>query len=329
MKLGTLKSNQRDGELVVVSSNNQKAVKVADIAPTMQNAIENWATVAPKLTEIYNQLNQNNCEGAFDLDESKFHSPLPRAYQFLDGSAYIWHIILVRKARNAEPPENLKTVPLMYQGLSDQFLAPTEDIPLRNFSHGMDFEGEVGIITDFVPMGTKAEEAEKHIKLIMLINDVSLRGIIPGELKAGFGFMQGKPASAFAPFAITPEELDDAWKDSRVHLPLHSELNGKWYGNPNAGEMHFSFAQLIEHAARTRDLAAGTIIGSGTVSNEDDSVGSSCLAENRMLEKIKTGEFKTPFMSPGDTIKFEMKNDKGENIFGTIFQKIVDAPIKE
>ena len=218
-------------------------------------------------------------------------------------------------------PETLRTIPLMYQGISDSFLTPTEDIPLLDPGHGLDFEGEVGVITDRVPMGIKEKEARGHIKLLVLINDISLRGIIPGELKQGFGFLQGKPASSFAPFALTPSELGDSWREDRVHLPLLSELNGQWFGHPNANEMHFSFAQLIAHGARTRSFHPGTILGSGTVSNEDERVGSSCLAEKRMLEKIRNGEAKTPFMKVGDTIKIQMKDRRGNDLFGVIEQE--------
>ena len=329
MKLGTLINGSNDGELVVVSKDNKKAVKVDSIAKTLQHVLENWSSCAPKLEEAYKQLNEGSLDSTFDVNEEDFHSPLPRAYQWLDGSAYIRHIILVRKARGAEPPQNLKTTPLMYQGGSDSFLAPRENIPHIASAHGLDFEGEVAVITDHVPMGTKAKDAEKYIKLIILVNDVSLRGLIPGELAMGFGFMQSKPSSAFSPFAVTPQELGDFWKEGRVHLPLLSEYNGEWFGNPDSGDMHFSFHQLIEHAARTRSLSAGTIIGSGTVSNDDESKGSSCLAEKRMLEKINDGEIKTPFMKPGDTIKIEMKNPEGHSIFGTIFQNVVQSEVSE
>lgn len=322
MKLGTLKSDSRDGELVVVSKDSTKGIRVPQIAETMQQLMENWDELAPRLEEVYHDLNEGAFE-AFEIHEEEMHSPLPRAYQWLDGSAYIQHIILVRKARNAEPPETLREVPLMYQGVSDKFLAPTEDIPYVDESWGVDLEGEVGVILDTVPMGTKAADAHKYIKLILIINDVSLRGLIPAELKQGFGFLQGKPSSAFSPFALTPDELGQHWKDGRVHLPLSSEINGKFFGNPDAGDMWFSFYQLIEHAAKTRELQAGTILGSGTVANEDPSRGQSCLAEIRMKEKIATGEMSTPFLKEGDTVKIEMFDPEGKNLFGTIFQKVV------
>jgi fumarylacetoacetate (FAA) hydrolase len=248
---------------------------------------------------------------------------LPRAYAWLDGSAYINHVILVRKARGAEPPATLETDPLMYQGGSDIFLRPRQDIPLADPAWGLDFESEVAVIVDDTPMGVSVEEAAGHIRLLMLCNDVSLRNLIPAELAKSFGFLQSKPSSAFSPMAITPDELGDSWRDTRVHLPLDSHLNGAWYGSPEAGpEMHFNFAQLIAHAAKTRPLAAGSIIGSGTVSNKDRSKGSSCLAEKRMIEKIDSGEFRTPFMAAGDRIQIEMKKN-GESLFGMIDQKVV------
>ena len=322
MKLGSLKTKSPDGELVVVSKDNLYAVKVPKIAKTMQFLMENWKTAAPKLKEVYKKLNDGKIKGAFKVKEKNFHSPLPRSYQWLDGSAFIQHILLVRKARNAEPPANLKVVPLMYQGLSHKYLAPYENIPFQDDSFGLDFEGEVGVVLDRVPMGTKAENAHKYVRLVLLINDVSLRGLIPEELKMGFGFLQGKPASAHSPFACTLDELGKAFKDGKINLPLNVEYNGKWFGNPNASEMHFSFYQLIEHAAKTRELSAGTILGSGTVSNVDESKGQSCIAEKRMLEIINEGKEKTPFMKPDDTIKIYMEDNSGNNLFGTIFQKV-------
>lgn len=321
MKLGTLKNNTRDGELVVVRRDNEAYVKVPQIAKTMQEALDRWEECSPKLEAVFADLNSKKIAGE-KLNQSDFHSPLPRAYHWADGSAFIHHIKLVRMARNAPMPPTLETVPLMYQGGSDTFLAPTEDIPQVDFSHGTDFEGEVGVITKDVPMGISPEEALDKIVLFVSINDVSLRGLIPAELEMGFGFYQSKPSSAFGPFAVTKDELGEAWKDGRIHLPLDVEYNGQFFGKANAKEMFFHFGQLIAHAAKTRNLAAGTIIGSGTVSNEDESAGSSCLAEVRMIEKIKTGEFKTPFMKDGDTVKIEMKTSSGQSIFGTIFQKV-------
>jgi fumarylacetoacetate (FAA) hydrolase len=320
MKLGSLKSKGRDGELVVVSRDNKKAAKVDGIN-SLREAIENWKECSPKLKLTYEGLNSGKISG-FVVDETKFHSPLPRSFQWADGSAFLEHVRLVRKARNAEMPSKLLTVPLMYQGGSDDFLAPYEDIPQIDNAHGTDFEGEVGVVTDFVPMGISPEEALKKIILIVMINDVSLRGLIPAELEMGFGFFQSKPSSAFGPFAVTPDELGSAWKDGRVHLPLLVDYNDKFFGKPSAGAMHFHFGQLIAHAAATRNLGAGTIIGSGTVSNEDVSLGACCIQEVRMREKIETGEFKTPFMKIGDTVKMRMLTEKGESIFGTIRQKV-------
>jgi fumarylacetoacetate (FAA) hydrolase len=257
--------------------------------------------------------------------EEEFSSCIPRTFLFADGSAFIHHIKLVRRARGAELPETLRTVPLMYQGEGGKFLSPTENIPQVDFSHGTDFEAELGVLTDFVPMGTDAESALKHIKLICLINDVSLRGLVPGELAQGFGFFQSKPASALSPFAVTVDELGAAYTHGKINLPLNIELNGKVFGHPNAKEMHFHFGQLIAHAAKTRDLAAGTLIGSGTVSNEDSAVGSGCLAEKRTLEQINDGKASTPFMKVGDFVKIWMETPQGQNIFGSIAQKVSKA----
>lgn len=323
MKLGSLKDFKKlDGIPVVVSKDNQKAVKVDHIVPSLREALENWDEISPKLEKIYDDLNSGKTLNAFPVDQNQFHSPLPRSFHWVDGSAFVHHIKLVRKARNAPIPEDLNTNPLVYQGGSDTFLAPREDIPLVNDSHGLDFESEVGVITDYVPMGTKKENAHKHVKLLVIINDVSLRGLIPGELAKGFGFYQSKPSSAFAPFAITPDELGSAWKDGKIQLPLNTDYNGKFFGKPNASEMMFSFYDLIEYLSLTRNLGHGTIIGSGTVSNEDPSAGSSCLAEKRMIETIETGKAITPFMKEGDTVKIEMLNEKHENLFGTILQRV-------
>jgi fumarylacetoacetate (FAA) hydrolase len=324
MKLGTLKTaGWSDGELVVVSQDNSKFVKVGEISPSLREAVENWAITKPKLEEIYQKLNKGEISQTQPMDENLFHSPLPRAFQWCDGSAFLHHVKLVRMARNAPIPESLFETPLMYQGGSDSFLAPREDIPQVDFSHGTDFEGEVAVITDHVPMGATPEECLEKILLFVIVNDVSLRGLIPEELAAGFGFLQSKPSSAFAPFTVTADELGTAWKEGRVHLPLDVEYNSTFFGKANAGAMHFHFGQLIAHAAKTRELRPGTIIGSGTVSNEDPEMGSSCLVEKRMIEKINEGAFKTPFMKIGDTVKIEMRNKKGENIFGTILQKVV------
>lgn len=323
MKFGSLKSKASlDGELCVVSRDLKTAVKVPQIASSLREAVEKWSEKESVLQKVYTELNEGKAAGAFAVNENDFHAAMPRTWLFADGSAFIYHVKLVRMARKAPLPETLTTVPLMYQGECGQFLAPTEDIPQRDFSHGTDFEGEVGVVTDFVPMGVTAEEALKHIRLFVLINDVSLRGLIPEELASGFGFFQSKPASALSPFAVTADELGASYKEGRVHLPLHVSYNGKFFGKANAGAMHFHFGQLIAHAAKTRNLAAGTLIGSGTVSNDDHSMGSSCLAEVRMIETIETGAPKTPFMKAGDTVEMNMLDEKGQSIFGRISQKV-------
>lgn len=322
MKLGTLKSaKSKDGELVIVSKDNKKYILANEIAPNLREAVENWTNVKDKLKKLSEDLNSGKLAGS-PVDQTKFHSPLPRSFQWADGSAFLHHVKLVRQSRNAPMPEKIYEVPLMYQGGGDSFLAPTEDIPQIDFSHGTDFEGEVGVITDFVPMGISAEEALKKILLVVMINDVSLRGLIPEELLAGFGFFHGKPSTAFGPFTVTPDELGDSWKQGRVHLPLNVEYNGSFFGKANGKEMHFHFGQLIAHAAKTRVLMPGTIIGSGTISNEDPSVGSSCILEKRVIEIINEGAAKTPFMKNGDTVKMSMLDSGGHSIFGEISQKV-------
>lgn len=326
MRLGSLKNpRRRDGDLVVVSRDGQRAVKASAVVPSLREAIEDWANCYPKLVLIAKELEDGRRTDAFEVEEEEFHSPLPRAFQWADGSAFLQHVKLVRKARNAPLPENLFTVPLMYQGGSDDFLGPRDPVSQIDFSHGTDFEGEVAVITDFVPMGITPEKALEKILLVMIVNDVSLRGLIPEELANGFGFFQSKPSSAFAPFAVTLDELGDAWKDGRVHLPLLVDYNGKFFGNADAGHMHFHFGQLIAHAARTRNLGPGTIIGSGTVSNEDPARGSSCLVERRMIEQIEKGKPETPFMKVGDRIRIEMKDGSGRSLFGAIDQMVVKA----
>ncbi|WP_275288121.1 fumarylacetoacetate hydrolase family protein [Halomonas elongata] len=334
MKLASLNQG-RDGELIVVSRDLTRAVRATDIAPTLQAVIENWNKLAPRLEQRYAQLNDGQAEGAFDLDQTALHSPLPRTYHWADGSAYLNHVQLVRQARGAEMPETFWTDPLMYQGGGDSFIAPTEDIEAVSEEHGIDFEGEIAVITDDVPMGVDTEAAADHIKLVMLVNDVSLRGLIPGELAKGFGFFQAKPASSFSPICVTPDELGDAWRDGRVHLPLTVHLNGDKFGEPEAGpDMIFGFPELVAHAARTRYLGAGAVIGSGTVSNPDadggpgkpvtdGGVGYSCLAEVRMVEKILHGDSKTPFMRFGDRVRIEMFDRDGQSIFGAIDQQVV------
>ncbi|WKE64112.1 fumarylacetoacetate hydrolase family protein [Gallaecimonas kandeliae] len=324
MKLATLKDGSRDGCLVVVSRDLTKAVKVPAIAKTLQAALDDWSVAKPKLEEVYQALNAGSVEGAVAFDEAQCESPLPRAYQWADGSAYVNHVELVRKARNAEMPETFWTDPLMYQGGSDSFIGPRDVIPMGSEDWGIDFESEVAVITGDVPMGVSVEEAAKEIRLFMLVNDVSLRGLIPGELAKGFGFFQSKPSSAFSPVAITPDELGDKWQDGKVHLPLITHLNGQLFGKPDCGvDMTFNFPTLVAHAAKTRPLGAGAIIGSGTISNYDRSKGSSCLAEVRMLETIEHGAPKTSFMKFGDRVRIEMLDDNGDSLFGAIDQQVV------
>ncbi len=324
MKLGSLKNNSRDGQLIVVNRDLTKAVTVPHIADTLQNAIENWEVSAAKLKECYEALNQDAVADAFPLRMESLNSPLPRAYQWADGSAYVNHVELVRKARGAELPKDFWTDPLMYQGGSDTFLGPHENIPLANIEWGLDFEAEIAVITRDIAMGSTESQTKNSICLLMLVNDVSLRNLIPGELNKGFGFFQSKPSTAFSPVAVTPDELGDAWDGRKVHLPLVTHLNENLFGQPNAGiDMTFDFPQLIAHAAKTRHLGAGTIIGSGTVSNLDRSLGSSCIAEKRMLEIIESGNPKTPFLQFGDSVRIEMFNKAKASIFGAIHQKVI------
>lgn len=323
MKLASLKIGGRDGTLVMVNSGLSHYIEVTDVATTLQQVLENWKKLVEPLAAIYNDLNDNKIKTTKPLNNGELASPLPRAFQWLDGSAYLSHVERVRKARGAEMPPSFLTDPLMYQGGSDIFLGPHDDIHVADEASGIDFESEVAIITDDVPMGTTANDAAEHILLIMLVNDVSLRNLIPNELAKGFGFLHGKPPTAFSPVAITPDELGDAWRETKVNLPLLTNYNNEFFGNPDAGvDMQFSFAELISHAAKTRPLAAGTIIGSGTVSNKDLSRGCSCLAERRVLEIVDDGEATTPFMAFGDQIKISMLDDKKHNLFGTIDQVV-------
>ncbi|WP_133129341.1 fumarylacetoacetate hydrolase family protein [Legionella yabuuchiae] len=324
MKLASLKSPQsRDGTLCVVNKSLTKAILVEAIAPTLQYALEHWTLIEEPLSTIYKELNADRFPDAFSFEPEQFASPLPRAYQWADASAYVNHVELVRKARGAEMPKNFWTDPLMYQGGSDCFLGPCDPILVASEQYGIDFEAEVAVITKDVEMGIDSNDAADRIVLLMLVNDVSLRNLIPNEIAKGFGFFQSKPASSFSPVAVTPDELGDKWDGERVHLPLLSYLNNTLFGQPNAGaDMTFSFPELISHAAKTRKLCAGTIIGSGTVSNIDRSKGSSCIAERRMLEVLEKGDPITPFMQFGDTIKIEMKNSHGESIFGAIDQTV-------
>ncbi|WP_346836632.1 fumarylacetoacetate hydrolase family protein [Microbulbifer sp. SAOS-129_SWC] len=323
MKLASLNKG-RDGELIVVSRDLSRYCGAADIAPTLQAALDAWDITAPKLRARFAALQDNEIT-SFPFDAAACHSPLPRAYHWADGSAYVNHVELVRRARGAEMPESFWNDPLMYQGGSDKFLGPCEQIAVADTDWGIDFEAEVAVITGDVPMGIGAGNAGDIIRLVMLVNDVSLRNLIPAELAKGFGFYQSKPSSAFSPVAVTPDELGHHWHGGKLHLDLHAVLNGRKIGAPNAGvDMTFNFPQLIAHAAKTRPLGAGTIIGSGTVSNVDRSAGSCCLAEVRMLEILADGKPVTPFMQFGDRIEIAMYDEHGENIFGTISQRVVE-----
>ncbi|MBN9544891.1 MAG: fumarylacetoacetate hydrolase family protein [Alphaproteobacteria bacterium] len=322
MKLASMKGG-RDGRLAVVSRDLSRAVSASDIAPTLQAALDDWDKAAPRLAALYEALNAGEVRGSFPFDAKDCASPLPRAYQWADGSAYVTHVELVRRARGAEMPQSFWTDPLMYQGGSDNFIGPTDPILAADEAWGIDLEGEVAVITGDVPYGCRAEDANQHIRLAMLVNDVSLRNLIPAELAKGFGFFQSKPASAFSPVAVTPDELGAAWHDGRVHRPLEVAINGEAFGAPDAGtDMVFNFPQLIAHAAKTRALAAGTIVGSGTVSNRDRAAGSACIAERRMLEQIENGVASTPFLKFGDRVRIEMKDVGGHSIFGAIDQHV-------
>ena len=325
MKLATLADGSRDGRLVLISRDLQRATSAAAIAPTLQAALDDWARAAPALAALAEGLEAGRVDD-FAFDPAQALAPLPRAYHWVDGSAYVNHVELVRKARGATMPESFWTDPLVYQGGSDDLLPPTADVPFTSEDGGIDLEGEVAVVTDDVPMGTDATAARSHIRLLMLVNDWSLRNLIPNELAKGFGFYQSKPATAFSPVAVTPEELGSAWRDGKVHLPLTVHLNGELFGRPNAGvDMTFDFGQLIAHAAKTRRLGAGAIVGSGTVSNRDRSAGSTCLAERRMLETLEQGRPVTPFLSFGDRVRIEMFDAAGDSIFGAIDQRVVKA----
>lgn len=322
MKLASLKHG-RDGRLIVVSRDLTRAVPAEWIAPTMQAALDNWDAAAPQLERLSRELNAGPTPGEFAFDPRACAAPLPRAYQWADGSAYVRHVELVRKARKAEMPKSFWTDPLMYQGGSDSFIGSCDDILAADEAWGIDMEGEVAVVTGDVPMGATPEIAAQHIRLLMLVNDVSLRNLIPAELEKGFGFFQSKPATAFSPVAVTPDELGDAWADGKVNLKLLVDYNGARFGSPNAAtDMTFSFAQLIAHAAKTRELEAGSIVGSGTVSNADPATGHACIAEKRTVETIETGAPKTPFMKFGDRVRIEMQDAKGQSIFGAIDQRV-------
>ena len=323
MKLGSLKEGGRDGTLIVVSRDLIRAVRADAIAPTLQRALEDWSNTAPRLNALSDALNAGEAEGAFDLDMALLASPLPRAYEFVDGSAYLPHVARVRRARGVEVPESFYVDPLMYQAVSAGFYGPRDPVRVPSEDYGIDLEAEVVIVTDDVPMAPTPEQAAGHIQLIGLVNDVSLRNLIPNELAKGFGFLQSKPRSALSPVFVTPDELGDAWQGNKVHLPLLTHINGAWFGAPEAGvDMQFDFAQLLAHAAKTRPLSAGTIVGSGTVANEDTSLGASCFAEKRTVETLETGKPITPFMRYGDVVRIEMRSRDGQDIFGAIEQRI-------
>ena len=323
MKLGSLKEGGRDGTLIVVSRDLTRAVRATGIASTLQRALEDWSNLAPRLNALSDALNAGDADGVFDLDVRQLAAPLPRAYEFLDGSAYLPHVERVRKARGAEVPESFYTDPLMYQATSAGFLGPTDSVKVVSEDYGIDLEAEVVVVTDDVPMAVSAEQAAAHIQLVGLINDVSLRNLIPAELAKGFGFLQSKPRSALSPVFVTPDELGDAWRDNKLHRPLLTHINGAWFGAPEAGvDMQFDFAQLIAHAAKTRPLSAGTLVGSGTVANQDTTLGASCFAEQRTVETLRDGHPSTPFMAFGDVVRIEMLDADGRSIFGAIEQRI-------
>jgi fumarylacetoacetate (FAA) hydrolase len=328
MKLGSLKEGGRDGTLVVVSRDLAQAVRATGIAPTLQRALEDWSNIAPRLVALSDALNDGSADGAFDVDMQALAAPLPRAYEFVDGSAYLPHVARVRRARGAEVPESFYTDPLMYQATSAGFNGPRDPVRVVDEAYGIDLEAEVVVVTDDVPMAVTPAQAAAHIQLIGLVNDVSLRGLIPGELAKGFGFLQSKPRSTLSPVFVTPDELDGHWRDNKLHLPLLTHVNGEWFGAPEAGvDMQFDFAQLVAHAAKTRPLGAGTIVGSGTIANEDTGLGASCFAEKRTVEALATGKPSTPFMSFGDLVRIEMLDRDGSSLFGAIEQRIERQPL--
>lgn len=323
MKLASLKTGGRDGTLIIVNRALTHFVPATGVAATLQQALDNWSATAPRLNALYEALDDGTCKDAAEMNFDNLAAPFPRAFEFVDGSAYLPHVERVRKARGAEVPASFYQDPLMYQATSAGFLGPRDPIVVENEDYGIDFEAEVLVVTDDVPMAVSPAQAAEHIQLIGLVNDVSLRNLIPAELAKGFGFLQSKPRSALSPVVVTPDELGNAWRDNKVHLPLRSTLNGELFGKPEAGhDMQFDFAQLIAHAARTRPLAAGTLVGSGTIANQNVELGASCLAEKRVLEIIANGKPETPFMRFGDTIRIEMLDDNGKSIFGAIKQVI-------
>jgi fumarylacetoacetate (FAA) hydrolase len=324
MKLGSLKEGGRDGTLVVVSRDLSQAVRATGIAPTLQRALEDWSNAAPRLVALSDALNDGTADGAFDLDVSALAAPLPRAYEFVDGSAYLPHVERVRRARGAQVPESFYTDPLMYQATSAGFNGPRDNVKVVDEGYGIDLEAEIVVVTDDVPMAVTPAQAAAHIQLVGLVNDVSLRNLIPGELAKGFGFLQSKPRSTLSPVFVTPDELGDAWRGNKLHLPMLTHVNGEWFGAPEAGvDMQFDFAQLVAHVAKTRPLVAGTI------ANEDTSLGASCFAEKRTVETLEQGKPVTPFMSFGDTVRIEILDGEGRSIFGAIEQRIERQPVPE
>jgi fumarylacetoacetate (FAA) hydrolase len=323
MKLGSLKEGGRDGTLIVVSRDLKSAVKASGIAPTLQAALDDWSRAAPRLNALSEDLNAGRAQGAFALDFGALAAPLSRAYEFVDGSAYLPHVERVRRARGAEVPESFYTDPLMYQATSAGFYGPRDPILAASEDWGIDLEAEVVVVTDDVPMGVTAQAAQAHIQLVGLVNDVSLRNLIPPELAKGFGFLQSKPRSALSPVLATPDELGEAWRDAKLHLAMRTWINGNWFGEAEAGvDMQFSFAELVAHAAKTRPLAAGTIVGSGTIANQDTSRGASCLAEQRTVETLRDGKPSTPFLKFGDRVKIDVTDAKGASVFGAIEQTV-------
>jgi fumarylacetoacetate (FAA) hydrolase len=324
MKLASLRGTHRDGQLIIVDRSLERYVPVPDIAPTLQAALDRWNEVEPQLRAAAAKLASADPAQVRRFDARACAAPLPRAYQWLDGSAYLHHVELVRKARGAQMPASFRTDPLMYQGGSDVLLGAYDDAAFLSEEHGIDLEAEVAVVTDDVPLGTTVEASAAHVKLIVLVNDWSLRNLIPAELAKGFGFLQSKPATAFSAIAATPDELAGAWHGGKLHLPLVSQINGAVLGSPNAGvDMSFSFYDLLAHAARTRKLGAGTILGSGTVANRDPGRGCSCLAERRTLEVLEYGSARTPFLKFGDRVRIEMLAESGASIFGALDQQVV------
>ena len=327
MKLGSLKEGGRDGTLVVVSRDLSRAVRATAIATTLQQALEDWENAAPRLNALSEALNAGQAEGAFALDMQALAAPLPRAFEFVDGSAYLPHVERVRRARGAEVPESFYVDPLMYQAVSAGFYGPRDPVKVTNEDYGIDLEAEIVVVTDDVPMAVTPAQAAAHIQLVGIVNDVSLRNLIPQELAKGFGFLQSKPRSALGPVFVTPDELGEAWQDNKLHLPLLTHINGHRLGAPDAGvDMQFDFAQLVAHAAKTRPLSAGTLVGSGTVANQDTTVGASCLAEQRTVETLRDGKPSTPFLKFGDTVRIEVLDRAGRSVFGAIEQRIEHQP---